>query len=125
MIYIYPYLFPFFIIGCDCQTVQVTLKDHVQIYQGANHTFQKSEIVNGKRSWVSLSRAIWYDPVIEDWKIGTLGNLGTSTGSIVTAVNQNQKSIKCPYDYPSDVWKYYDGGSWLFTSVGDVIVECL
>ena len=96
----------------------------MQIYQGASHTFNKAEIVNGKTSWVSSSRAIWYDPVIQDWKIGNLGNLGTSIGSIVTAVDQNQESIECPYDYPSDVWKYYDSG-WLFTSVGDVIVECL
>ena len=97
----------------------------MQIYQGASHTFVKAGIVNEKTSWISSSRAIWYDFLIQDWKIGNLGNLGTHTGSIVTAVDQNQKSIKCPYDYPSDVWKYYDGQSWLFTSDGDVIVECL
>ena len=97
----------------------------MQIYQGASHTFYKGEIVNDQTSWVSSTRAMWYDPVIQDWKIGNLGNLGTASGSIVTAVDQDQKSIKCPYDYPSDVWKYYGSGSWHFTSVGDVIVECL
>ena len=72
----------------------------MQIYQGASTTFERAGIVNEKTSWISWSRAIWYGTAIQDWKIGNLGNLGTSTGSIVTAVDQNQKNIKCPYDYP-------------------------
>ena len=114
----------YFILGCDCNNIHVTLEDQVQTYQGASHTFYKGENVNGKESWVSSTRAIWYDPVIKDWKIGTLGNLGTSTGYIVTAVDQDQSSIACPYGYPSDAWKYYQSGAWHFTSVGEIIVEC-
>ena len=37
-----------------------------------------SSMVNGKASWTSTSQAIWYEQEIDNWKIGQLGNIGSS-----------------------------------------------
>ena len=82
--------------------------------------------MNGKTSWISTRNnyALWYDAPAKDWLIGSVDNLGTSTGSI--ASNGNQGISSCPYNVPNDAWKYgeYTIG-WIIADANDISVECL
>ena len=42
--------------------------------QGIYGVYQTS---NGRTSWKSASKAIWYNPDYEDWAIGELEHIGT------------------------------------------------
>ena len=79
-------------------------------------TLFRANQVNGHTSWRSGDQgspaALWYDPVIIDWKIGSLKDLGTSTGGIVTA---NDNPNDCPWSNQNqDKWKYHDHGLWKY-----------
>ena len=68
--------------------------------------YQIDEIVNGKRSWISATNAIWFIPEINDWGIGSLENIGATLCGIHSIGEQGDKN---PSDIPNEEWKYLQG----------------
>ena len=72
-------------IASQCGPLRVILKNNVVTFQGScQGIYQPSStvIVNGRPSWTSASRAIWYDQKNKNWKIGELVDIGTNIGRI-------------------------------------------
>ena len=118
--------FFYFILGCQsCNRIEITMHEEVTYLGKGIRTFVRANQVNGHTSWTSDQdslAALWYDPVIIDWKIGRLKYLGTSTGSIVTA---NDSPNDCPWSNQNqDKWKYYDGSSWKYLNSNQITVRC-
>ena len=112
-------------LGCECQTIAISLKNNALAAQSSRQgIYQRAEKVNGKTSWIlsSNSNALWYNPPSEDWIIGSLDDLGTSTGGV--ASNGNLGISSCPYNVSEDAWKYSDNG-WIIADANDVSIECL
>merc|ERR1712129_218558 len=73
----------------SCQTIKITLKNSsiMKPYQG---TYKKSASVNGKPSWKSQTKAIWYNQgqlgqsIANNWMIGNRNDTGTRRGFIYT-----------------------------------------
>ena len=70
------------------------------------------QTTNGRTSWKSTSKAIWYIPYFDDWAIGDLSNIGTTTREIISNGDQGDRS---PSDVPNDEWN----------EDGDIIVQCV
>ena len=73
----------------------------------------KSTLPNGKQYWrqVQDSNAIWYDNELQNWKIGPLENLGTSTCKL----KSKEKNTNNPEE--STTWLYVNhDDEWLPTS---------
>ena len=124
--FFFPFLsFFYFILGChSCKKFEITMHDGVKYLTNGKRTLFRANQVNGYTSWTSDqdSLALWYDPVITDWKIGGLKYLGTSTGGIVTA---NDNPNDCPWSNQNqDKWKYYDGSSWKYLKKSQFTVRC-
>ena len=83
--------------------------------------YQIDEIVNGKRSWISATNAIWFIPEINDWAIGYLENIGATLCGIHSTGDQEDKS---PSDIPNDRWKYLIDSEWKDAPSGDIIINC-
>ena len=66
---------------------------------------------NGRTSWKSASKAIWYYPDDEDWHIGDLKDIGNGTYEIYSYGDSTDKS---PSDVPNGKWNYGD----------NIIVQC-
>ena len=116
----------YFILGCQsCKTIEITTHDGVTYLGNGTRALFRANQFNGHTSWTSDGdslAALWYDPVITDWKIGRLKYLGTSTGSIVTA---NDNPNDCPWSNQNqDKWKYYDGSSWKYLNSNQITVRC-
>ena len=81
--------------------------------------------MNGKTSWIPLNNnnALWYNPSLSDWLIGSFGDLGTYTGGISSTGDQGRSS--CPYSVPQDAWMYWANGAWTTADADDVSIECL
>ena len=112
-------------LGCECQTIVITLNNNALAAQSSKQgIYQRAEKVNGKTSWIlsSNNNALWYSAASEEWFIGSLDDLGTSTGSI--ASNGNQGLLSCPYSVPNDAWEYSNDG-WIIADATDVSIECL
>ena len=77
--------------------------------QGIYGVYQTS---NGRTSWKSASKAIWYIPDYDDWSIGELEDIGTKTREIRSNGDQGDRS---PSDVPNDEWN----------EDGDIIVQCV
>ena len=103
----------------SCQTIKITLKNEVLTHQGdCQGTYELSAIVNGKPSWTSLSKAIWYSQVDNDWEIGNLNDIGKNVGVIYTdemllTPNENGK------------WNYKHGKKWKELDTNDFSIECI
>jgi len=70
-------------------------------------TYELSAIVNGKPSWTSLSKAIWYSQVDNDWEIGNLNDIGKNVGVIYTdgmLLTPNEK-----WQMELQTWKEVEG----------------
>ena len=108
-----------------CQTVIVKLKNGVFVIVldevvSMEGTFQLSSEVNGRESWTTSSRAIWYLPEYKDWLIGNLDKRGTSNRFITSRFVYD---LEQPYDV--EYWNYYHSESWVTNgSATDVIVKC-
>ena len=81
--------------------------------------------MNGKTSWIPLNNnnALWYNPSLSDWLIGSFVNLGTNSGGIGSAGKQGRSS--CPYNVPQDAWQYAANGTLTIADADDVSIECL
>ena len=111
-------------LGCECQTVIISLKNGALAKSSSQGIYQRAGKVNGKTSWIpsSNSNALWYNAPSDDWLIGSLGHLGSSTGGISSFGSQGISS--CPYDVPDDAWMYSSNG-WIIADANDVSIECL
>ena len=114
-------------LGCDCQTIVVSLKNGAQYQSFRQGIYQRAGKVNGKTSWISSTSnqtLLWYNTPSADWMIGYQGDLESSTsGSISSTGDQGISS--CPYNVPNDAWKYVGIGGWINADANDVSVECL
>ena len=114
-------------LGCECQTIVVSLNYDALIYQSQKQgIYQRAEKVNGKTSWISSSNAaLWYNGAAhDDWMIGPVNYLGTATGGLISTGVQGRSS--CPYNVPNDAWKYSNfDSSWIIANANDVSIECL
>ena len=77
-----------------------------------------STSVNGKPSWTSQSKAIWYIQNGNMWMIGNLKNIGEPLGFICTTgillgANENGK------------WSYSHEMKWKKLDTNDFSIECV
>ena len=82
-------------------------------YQGI---YDISESVNGKPSWKSQSKAIWYVQNQNIWVIGDLNNIGKPNGAIFTRgmlLGANDK------------WNYFNRKMWKKLDTNDFVIECI
>ena len=70
------------------------------------------QTTNGRTSWKSGSKAIWYYPRHKEWVIGKLEDIGTWIREIKSNGDQGDRS---PSDVPNDEWN----------EDGDIIVQCV
>ena len=70
------------------------------------------QTTNGRTSWKSASKAIWFVPRWYDWAIGELEDIGTKNEEIRTFGDFRDKS---PSDVPNNEWN----------NDGDIIVQCV
>ena len=118
-----------FNVGCDCQTIVVSLKNDALLYHSyLQGIYQRAGKVNARTSWNSSRNytdvmAIWYNP--SDWMIGPVDYLGTDVAGISTRGPGTPGTSSCPYYVPNDAWKYVIDGSWINTDANDVSIECL
>ena len=128
---------PFFsitVLGCShCETIEITLKKHLkddptvtalvsEVQGDKEGIYHKSSLVNGKASWTSSSNAIWYyGGEYKLWTIGPLDNIGTTNVDIHTFFDI---TFHCPFDLPSEAWKY-DNNGWKFAEANEINVVCI
>ena len=104
-----------------CAAISVTLENNALVAQSSREgIYHNSSMVNGKASWISTSRAIWYDQVFSNWLIGKLDDIGTSMAGI-----HSHDSSECPFDLPSEKWYYLYDDSWTSAEANEIHVECL
>ena len=108
----------------DCRFLEVSLtKNALASKPSTNGTYELSEIINGKPSWKSATRAIWYYSGKEAkfWMIGLISNMGTKSGGIYAA---DPTESKYPQEVPNDKWKYHDGSNWQQASSDEITIQC-
>jgi len=106
----------------ECQVLAVSLGSEVIAYQnGRQGLYQKYHKINGRASWISASRAIWYVPEFKDWAIGNLDNIGTKFRGIAS---RGDKESQSPLDIPDDHWMYF-ATKWKSPSKSDVSIKCM
>ena len=111
-------------LGCECQTIVVSLKNGALHQSSEQGIYQRAGKVNGKTSWISSSNtALWYNAGSDDWMIGSVDNLGSGTGGISSTGNQGRSS--CPYNVQNDAWEYSNYNGWNIADANDVSIECL
>ena len=106
---------------CNCETISVSLKNHALIAQGRRGgVYRNSSIINGLPSWISNSQAIWYTQELNKWVIGPLDQIGTIYSAIA-----GKNGFSCPFDIPSEKWKYVQNGIWASATSNEISVNCL
>ena len=103
------------------QTLLVTLRNDVLAIQGRYHgTYQLSDTVNGKPSWIMNSHAIWYDNgKVKSWIIGEKKDIGKNLAYIYAL------SVSEGPDDNSNIWRYTnDNLKWVKTDLKDVSIQC-
>ena len=118
------FLFSNFHLGCECQTLIVSLKNDVLFrYPERQGIYQRSGKIVGKSTWVSslAEMAIWYSSVNLDWQIGLLSSLG---GYSFMGGFGDQGKLSGPYNVPSNTWMYYIR-AWIVSENNDISVKCL
>ena len=115
--------FVFSFIASLCGSLRVKLKNEALTQQSYwQGSYQFSLTVNGRPSWTSKSRAIWYVPQFKDYRIGHLKDIGATRGGITASENDEVAD-------PQHImyWKYHkDGDGWVSpTEESDIIVECI
>ena len=93
--------------------MEVILKNDVLASKGSlQGIYGVYQTTNGRTSWKSTSKAIWFVPDWDDWAIGHLSNIGTRTYEIRSYGDQDERS---PSDVPNNEWN----------KDGDIIVQCV
>ena len=104
-----------------CGSIYVTLVNDALLAQGSRKgPYHNSSEVNGKASWISNSQAIWYDQTYNDWKVGPLDAIGTSTAGI-----RSDSVLGCPFNMASEKWDYWYNSAWTSAGPDEIKFECL
>ena len=77
-------------------------------------TYEKSALVNGKPSWTSQSKALWYNPSGDNWYIGNQIIYCTRSAAMYTYGRH----------LGSKYGKYYNGKIWKRLDPIDFSIEC-
>ena len=97
--------------------MKITLNNEVLNHHGEYQgTYELSESVNGKPTWKSQSKAIWY--VQDHWMIGILDNIGKPNGNFYTGgmlLGENEK----------DKWNSSIEKTWKKLDKNDFTIECV
>ena len=97
------------------------MENNAQAAQGSKEgIYHNSSLVNGKPSWTSTSQAIWYDQPSNDWMIGYLDNIGTSTVEMYS-----DSANGCPFDIASVEWNYWYNDVWTSAGPNEIKLQCL
>ena len=106
-----------------CQFLQVSLSNDVMAKQyKSQDTYELSETINGKPRWESVTKSIWYYPPWQYWIIGSISDIGTTTGAIHSL---EDTEYHCPQQVPRDKWNYWDGSNWQEARSNDIIIQCV
>ena len=93
--------------------LNITLDGDAKLAQShrEGHYTLASTAVNGKKTWIhdQGSNVIWYDKELNNWKIGTKKNLGTTTCSLYST-----NDTRGPEE--AITWKYWNDYEWISTS---------
>jgi hypothetical protein len=107
-----------------CQNLILILKNEAFEEQGSRQgIYQVSDFVNEKPSWISnkSGQAIWYVQEYNEWGIGDLEDVGTTTRALTTIDDQG---YLFPFNITSDKWNYWDGQLWRVGAVDDITIKC-
>ena len=78
--------------------------------------------VNGKPHWLQEggTDAIWFDPVFNNWKLGSQSILGNAFGSKILTTKDSAEEM-----LPNEItpWLYSVNGSWTFSD--DIVVSIM
>ena len=104
-----------------CEAITITLENNAQAAQGSREgIYHNSSMVNGKPSWTSTFQAIWYDQDYDNWKVGSLDDIRTSTGGM-----KSDSANGCPFDMASEEWYYWYNGVRTNAGPNEIKLECL
>ena len=99
----------------ECVQLQVYLNNDVLIKQGSlQGTYQKSQMINRRSSWITAIHAIWFIPELDVWAIGRSENVGTIIRGITFICNQGLKVASTYWD-----------GQWKAVPSGDIVINCV
>ena len=104
----------------NCSKLKVSLKNDVLSYQGTYQDIYQisDDLVGGKPSWISGSKAIWYTN--NDWCIGPISYLGDHMAYL--HVDDTSRNVIDNHN----IWEYWNGNSWIVSSdLNDVTITCL
>ena len=102
-----------------CPTIIVTLEGNALAAVGnMEGVYHISSMVNGKESWTSTYKAIWFYQL--QWSIGSLEYIGEISDQMYARSNGNQ----CPFNLLSEKWKYVNNG-WKAASADEIKIQCL
>jgi hypothetical protein len=105
----------------QCETITITLENNAQAAQGSREgIYHNSSMVNGKPSWTSTSQAIWYDQDYDNWKVGSLDDIGTSMVGM-----KSDSANGCPFDKGSEEWNYWYNDVWTSAGPNEIKLDCL
>ena len=80
------------------------MKNNLSIHQSFfEGSYEVSEKINGKPTWVTHSSAIWYSQ--QQWVIGDLSDIGGNSGGIFA---YEKGGFSCPYEATIDVIEFYN-----------------
>ena len=98
--------------------LEVVLKNDVLRYREKwQGIYQKDKIVNGRLSWKTETKAIWFEG--GNWLIGNLEEIGTAFCSMYSYCDVDHKT---PLDVPSDKWMYLNVET---VSSGDITLKLI
>ena len=107
------------IIAGHCQSLRVILKNNaLALHELKPGTYDLSSPINGKPSWTSESQAIWFILQWNQWAIGPIDSLGTTSRGI-----RSSQYSKDPQNVVS--WDYNDIESGWWSAENDILVECI
>ena len=102
-----------------CDIITVDLKNVANESQGPKKgTYEISETINGKPSWISNDQAIWWVPEHSEWGIGPLYAIGSNTRGLTGSSSQWPYDQKC-------TWKYWNGSFFTTPGANDIKVQCI
>ena len=81
--------------------------------------YNLSAVVNGEKSWISSSKAIWSNARKNLWLIGDQKNIGTYRAGLYTI-----RTSDLGPDHPELIWYYKDKG-WTKDSKYYIKIQCI
>ena len=97
------------------------MKNNLSIHQSFfEGSYEVSEKINGKPTWVTHSSAIWYSQ--QQWVIGDLSDIGGNSGGIFA---YEKGGFSCPYEATIDVIQFYNSLTNIRIDLSkDIAIQC-